>query len=364
MITVTLPKLRLFFNGAILVSSLMAHLACSQNRDPLVGTWTYIEEDIDLYPPNGDYIPSQSRGRKKEPLHKQLRIQKIGKHSVYYHVIPDNRRGGMFKYLNDSTLFEKNSFDTTLLHYHLSDRTLQFSRERNNFLGIHDVYFPKFKRTAYDEVSQIPLTTENFFDFDISNYQSGNINNFVPGRRILPFRISRSFISKRNMTELSIDIRLVQPELHRYDTTGCQARFNFNADGYLKKLTCIYRDGQEQWDFIRRNDLNQSLSQIDFSSSDSTSRPNRTYYYDIDEWPVDGNGSKLIDRVFEWQMLDAYVPSKFSLPRLNSFVEFKYDDDHHLTEMILFENDKRRGSISFLYDNDGVLTNVNWLRER
>jgi hypothetical protein len=132
----------------------------------------------------------------------------------------------------------------------------------------------------------------------------------------------------------------------------------------LKKLTCIYRDGQEQWDFIRRNDLNQSLSQIDFSSSDSTSRPNRTYYYDIDEWPVDGNGSKLIDRVFEWQMLDAYVPSKFSLPRLNSFVEFKYDDDHHLTEMILFENDKRRGSISFLYDNDGVLTNVNWLRER
>lgn len=355
-------KPRLFFLGILISYTPIILVARSEHKDPFTGTWKYIKEDIDLYPANGDYRPS-SYQRKKEPLYKELQIRKIGKHEVYYYVIPDGRKGFVFKQLNDTILYEKSGNDTTLLLYHPRDQTLQFSTEKHNIIGVHDLYFPKFSRTDYYDIQQTPLTTENFFDFDISNYQSGNIRNFVPGRRLLPFQISHAFISRRKIKNLTIDIRLVEPNHKSYDTSGFKAKLIFDRGGYLQKVSCIFSEGQEHWSFTRRNDSRHSLLKIEFTTSDTT-RKSKTYYYDIDEWPVNNDSAKIVDEPVEWQMLDLYVPSKFSLLRSKASAEFKFDGHHYLTDMILFETEKKRGSISFVYDKDGTLTNVNWLEDR
>jgi hypothetical protein len=357
-----LPKRRSW----IFFTCLFIQVSCTSQaqRDPFVGIWNFIARDVDIVR-NPDNLDFFKKGQtKKEPLFKTLRVRKLGKYNVQYYVQYNNRGGETFQVLNDTTLYAI-SYDTTFLLYNPKTERLKFSETRNDFIGLREHYLPEFERVTYDHIDQSPLPNENFFDFQISHYQSGNLKNGIPRSRLLPFRISPSFIKKRNIRQLVIDIETIDQRGAWYDTARQQAKIEFDAGGHIKKVTTIFEKGFViYWNFSRRNDAYSSLASIERFAPDTARRriglkETETYYYDIDEWPADQAGRKIVDDPLQWTMLDQYLPLKCSSVHLKDGLEFVYQDQQ-LVKMFILQGEERKTPASFVYTDDGVLRKIVW----
>jgi hypothetical protein len=326
-----------------------------------MGTWEFIAQDVTIvYNPDNLTI---GVGNKKKPLFKTLVIQKVGKHNIQYHISYDGRGGDTYRLLNDTTLFTRNYLDSTLIFYNEKNKTLRFSETKNDFIGLREHYLPEYKRIRYDEIIQ-HATEDNFFDFDISHYQSGNLKDGLPGEWLLPFRISPSFIKKKRIQLLELDIQSIEPRGVLLDTLHKKAKIEFNAGGHITKVTVIYENGREvYWSFIRRDDAFSSLAAIERFAPDTVRRKEglrekETHYYDEDEWPVNHYGEKVVYPI-EWKMYDSHLPLMWLDKHFKVGGEFLYDGQR-LTRMFTLQNEERVIPISFVYDKDGVLTKVVW----
>jgi hypothetical protein len=326
----------------------------SDTSDPYEGAWDAIEKSVPL---STDPDLPRSRQRFARPLFKKMEIRKLGKVDVQYHVLLDDDRVSLtFRKLNDTTMYNL-SGDTILLIYNPKNKTLKFSETSNNFIGIRSHYFPDFRRSKYDVLQQ-ELTSDTFFDYDIAHFQSGNINNFVPDRRLLPFRISPRFIKDRAIGELEITICLIdhKPKAIPADTANYYTTIEFNPEGHIQQITGKMKGGREQWLFERRNDDTNSLKRITYTNSADSLRV-KEYLYDNDEWLVDPYGQKVLPAIPVWELGPNDLPSKLTLKNKNAWVEFEYTGND-LTRMKLYDDDKRE-EIDYIYSN-GILTHVNW----
>lgn len=337
-----------------ILAILSIYNAHANEPDRYCGRWEYIPEDIILYPGLSN--------KKKDPLFKEIDIVSIGTIEKQYYVWMSPNRGFTFRRLNDTTLYSFFNGDTTLLHYHVKSNTLQFSPTTNSFVGATHSYFPHFKRTGdRGQPVQLPARTETFFNYDVHRYENllqiqSIEEDFFP----FPFAISESFIARRKIRQMEINVNWMKsniPEDHRY-------LFDFDPKGNVISMSKIIGDSSvgERWSFIRRKDGSlQTATQI-ITYDDGRQRKNE-YQYDVDSWPVDNAGQKIIDDIYEWEMADGYHPR--SVRRKESLAWLSYEfQKNELRGVDINGTNRKLMAFSFEYSADGVLTriSVQWMK--